>query len=221
VYPNHLQTDPDTVLYLTEDMVGPPYDPDGAYGLAKLACELSLKALHNEHGMAGAACRYFTVYGPNGVENHAVMAMIARAFIGEDPFVVWGTGEQVRNWTHVSDIVNGTLLAGELLDDASAVNLGTMERVRVLDAVRMVLEYTGHRATIETRPNMPTGPVNRVADNTKAQKRLGWEPAVTFANGLRQTIDWYFASKNRDAVRETLPYLLTERPVSAQLLAQR
>ena len=110
--------------------------------------------------------RYFTVYGPRGVENHAVIAMIARAFIGADPFGVWGTGEQIRNWTYIDDIVNGTILAAEKIDDATAINLGTAERIKVMDAITEVLRYTGHKAKIVTRPDMPTGPLNRVADNS-------------------------------------------------------
>ena len=213
VYPNHLQTDPAEVLYLTEEMVGPPYDPDGMYGLAKLAGELSLKVLHREHGMASASCRYFTVYGPRGVENHAVIAMIARAFIRQDPFIVWGTGEQVRNWTYVSDIVQGTLAAAEGIDDGTAVNLGTMERVRVMDAVAMILDYAGHGARIETRPSMPTGPLNRVADNTLARRLLDWDPEVPFAQGVRRTLDWYFSTKDPANVAAYLQGVLTERPV--------
>ena len=54
-----------------------------------------------------------TVYGPRGVENHAVIAMIARVFVGDNPFEVWGTGEQIRNWTYIDDIVAGTILAAE------------------------------------------------------------------------------------------------------------
>jgi len=185
------------------------------YGLAEVAGELTLKALRSDHGLASASCRYFTVYGPRGVENHAVMAMIARAFIAEDPFVVWGTGEQIRNWTYVSDIAEGTILAAEKIDDATAINLGTMERVRVLDAVQMVMEYTGHKATIETHPEMPTGPMNRVADNSLANQLLGWVPEVPFAKGLKETVDWYFSTKDRDNVRSYLANLLTERPVPA------
>ena len=64
--------------------------------------------------------------------------MIARAFVKQNPFVVWGTGKQVRNWTYVSDIVDGTLLAAERISDGTAINLGTMERVSVLDAVEEV-----------------------------------------------------------------------------------
>lgn len=213
VYPLNLQTDPDEEVFLTEDMIGPPFDPDGMYGLAKLAGELTLEHLHEEAGLATCSCRYFTVYGPRGVENHAVMAMIARAFVGEDPFIVWGTGEQIRNWTFVSDIARGTVLAAEKLDDGSAVNLGTMERVRVMDAVQMVLEFTGHQARVETRPEMPTGPLNRVADNSAARQRFGWEPEVFFKDGLRRTIEWYFSTKERDSVLGYLDVMLTERPI--------
>ncbi|MBM3300464.1 MAG: NAD-dependent epimerase/dehydratase family protein, partial [Deltaproteobacteria bacterium] len=171
----------------------------------------TLKAYHNEYGLKAASCRYFTVYGPRGVENHAVMAMIARAFVRQDPFEVWGDGSQVRNWTYIDDIVRGTILAGEKIDDGTAINLGTMERVRVIDAVKMVLEFTGHRAEIRLLPDMPTGPLNRVADNSLARKLLGWEPQVPFREGLSRTIDWYFATKDREEVKEILGRMLIER----------
>ena len=211
VYPNDLQNNPDEELYLTEDMVGPGYDADNMYGWAKLMAEMTLKAYYDDYGMKSACCRYFTVYGERGVENHAVIAMLARAFVGENPFVVWGTGKQVRNWTYVSDIVDGTILAAEKISDATAVNLGTMERTRVIDAVQEVLRYTGHRAEIEFRPEMPTGPYNRVADNSLAKKLVGWEPQVFFMDGLHRTIDWYFASKDREQVKVILERMLTER----------
>jgi nucleoside-diphosphate-sugar epimerase len=173
--------------------------------------EMTLRAYHAETGMKSACCRYFTVYGDRGHENHAVIAMIARAFVRQDPYVVWGTGEQIRNWTHVSDIVSGTILAAEKIDDGTAVNLGTMERTRVIDAAREVLHYTKHHAKIELHPEMPTGPLNRVADNARARKLLGWEPKVKFMDGLHQTADWYFASKDRDRVASGLATKLTER----------
>src|SRR5207244_12185525 len=103
--------------------------------------EFTLQAYAKEHGMGAASCRYFNVYGPRGVENHAVIAMIARAFLQQDPFEVWGTGEQIRNWTYVDDIVEGTILAAEKIEDATAVTLGTVARVRVLRAVDVVTGY--------------------------------------------------------------------------------
>jgi nucleoside-diphosphate-sugar epimerase len=211
VYPNYLQGNPEEEVYLTEDLVRPPYDADNTYGWAKLMGELTLQAYYREHGLKAVSCRYFTVYGPLGVENHAVIAMIARAFVRQDPFEVWGDGSQVRNWTYIDDIVRGTLLAGEKIDDGTAVNLGTTERVRVREAVEMVMEYTGHRAGIKLCPDMPTGPLNRVADNSLAKRLLGWEPQVPFREGLRRTIDWYFGTKDREQVRSILGSILTER----------
>lgn len=211
VYPNHIQTNTKELLYLTEDMVGPPYDADNMYGWAKLMAEMTLKAYYKEWGMKSASCRYFTVYGPRGVENHAVIALIARAFIGQDPFVVWGTGEQIRNWTYIDDIVRGTVLAAEKMDDGTAVNLGTMERIKVMDAVHDILRAFGRKPKIELHPEMPTGPLNRVADNSLAKKLLGWEPQVMFKEGLRRTIDWYVSTRKQDEVSAKLERMLTER----------
>jgi nucleoside-diphosphate-sugar epimerase len=211
VYPNYMQMDLKKELYLREEDVKPPHDADNMYGWAKLMAELTLQAYHREHGIGTASCRYFTVYGPRGVENHAVIAMIARAFVGQNPFDVWGDGQQIRNWTHVEDIVRGTILAGEKIDDGTAINLGTMERVRVIDAARMVLEFSGHNAEIRLRPDMPTGPLNRVADNHLAKQLLGWEPKIPFRVGLKQTMDWYFADRTKEQVRGTLESMLTAR----------
>ncbi len=211
VYPNYLQNNPHKEIFLSEDMVKPPFDADNMYGWAKLMAELTLRAYHKEYGLKTASCRYFTVYGPRGVENHAIIAMIARAFVGQNPFEVWGDGTQIRNWTYIDDIVRGTILTAERIDDGTAVNLGTMERVRVIDAVRLVLEYTGHRADIKFRPDMPIGPLNRVADNRLAKERLGWQPLVPFPQGLCRTIDWYLSTKDRAEVRQILDRQLMER----------
>ncbi|MBZ5696700.1 MAG: SDR family NAD(P)-dependent oxidoreductase [Acidobacteriia bacterium] len=211
VYPNYMQTDVKKEIYLREEDVKPPHDADNMYGWAKLMAELTLQAYHREHKLGAASLRYFTVYGPRGVENHAVIAMIARAFIGQNPFDVWGDGQQIRNWTYVDDIVSGTILAAEKINDGTAVNLGTMERVRVIDAARMVLEYSGHKAEIRLRPDMPTGPANRVADNKLARQLLGWEPKTAFRDGLRKTMDWYTASHQKEAVRGVLEKMLTAR----------
>src|ERR1700689_2355636 len=211
VYPNFMQSDTSKEVYLTEDLTKGPNDADNTYGWAKLMGEFTLQAYAKEHGLKAASCRYFTVYGPRGVENHAVIAMIARAFVGQNPFEVWGDGTQIRNWTYIDDIVSGTILAGEKIDDGTPVNLGPMERVRVIDAVNMVLEFTGQKAEIKFLRDMPTGPLNRVADNSLAKELLGWEPEVSFREGLRRTIDWYYKTKDRAQVQTILKRMLTER----------
>jgi len=211
VYPNFMQSDLKKELYLTEDLTNGPNDADNTYGWAKLMGEFTLKAYAKEHGIGTASCRYFTVYGPRGVENHAVIAMIARAFLGQNPFEIWGDGTQIRNWTYIDDIVEGTILAGEKINDGTPVNLGTMERIRVMDCAKMVCEFTSHKAEIKTRPDMPVGPLNRVADNSLAKKLLSWQPKVAFRDGLKRTIDWYYATKDRAEVQRIFNRMLTER----------
>jgi len=211
VYPNGLQADPSQTVYLTEEMVGPPYDADNTYGWAKLMAEMTLRAYYKDWGMKSACCRYFTAYGPRGVENHAVIAMIARAYTRQDPFVVWGTGEQIRNWTYIDDIVRGTILAAEKIEDGTAVNLGTMERTKVIEAAREILRTLGHSPKIELHPEMPTGPLNRVADNKLARELLGCEPQVKFIDGLHRTIEWYVSSRNEEQAASALERLLIER----------
>jgi nucleoside-diphosphate-sugar epimerase len=211
VYPNYMQTDPKKELYLREEDVKPPHDADNMYGWAKLMAELTLQAYYREHKLAAASLRYFTVYGPRGVENHAVIAMIARGFIKQDPFEVWGDGTQIRNWTYVDDIVSGTILSAEKIDDGTAINLGTMERVRVIDAAQMVIDRVGYKPQIKLRMDMPTGPVNRVADNALAKKLLGWEPKTPFREGLVKTMEWYAASRQKEDVRGILEKMLTAR----------
>jgi len=214
VYPTSKQMDPTQEVYLSEEMVGPPYEADDLYGWAKLMGEMTLRAYHTQYGMKTASCRFFTVYGPRCGESHAVMAMIARAFVRQDPFVVWGDGEQVRNWTYVDDIVQGFILAAEKIEDGTAVNLGTSERIRVIDCAREVTRLAGYEPEIKRLLDMPSGVLNRAADTTLARKLLGWEPRVSFKEGLRRTYEWYVQTKDPEDVRRLVSdeqALLTHR----------
>jgi nucleoside-diphosphate-sugar epimerase len=211
VYPGTLQSGRTGRVSLREDLVGPPYDPDGLYGMAKLCGELVLDSLVRKHGLSAAICRYFTAYGPRCGESHAIMAMIARAFVGADPFDVWGTGNQVRTWIHVDDVVSMTMLAAELVDDGRALNVATEEEHTVREAAEIVLRETGHHARIRPRPDMPTGPLYRAADIGRARAALGYVPRVRFAEGVRRTASWYFAVKDRAAVAAHLGSLLVDR----------
>lgn len=206
VYPVSLQKNIKNGIRLIESMVKPPFEADNMYGWAKLMGELSLKSFRLEHGMKTVSLRYFSVYGPRGLESHSIMAMIARAFIRQNPYEIWGDGSQIRNWTYVSDIVDGTLLAAEKIDDGSAVNLGTMEGISVKRAVETILNRVGYRPKMKYLPQMPVGPLNRVADNRLAFEKLGWRPQVKFSDGIDKTIDWYFRHKSPAEVKRALRY---------------
>jgi nucleoside-diphosphate-sugar epimerase len=81
----------------------------------------------------------------------------------------------------------------------------------VFDAVKEVMVDTGCTAAIELHPEMPTGPKNRMADNSLARRLLGWEPKVPFVEGLHRTIDWYFSTKDPEEIIRRLDRALTER----------
>src|SRR5438093_931964 len=166
VYPNFLQSDTQKELYLTEDLTKGPNAADNTYGWAKLMGEFTLQAYAKEHGMGAASCRYFTVYGPRGVENHAVIAMIARAFLGQNPFEVWGDGTQIRNWTYIDDIVEGTILAGEKINDGTAINLGTI-----------IARSTWELGPQPGEDHVRHGPHQPLPDSARLKNEVAWPQA--------------------------------------------
>ncbi|KKM16126.1 hypothetical protein LCGC14_1689000 [marine sediment metagenome] len=221
-YPMHLQGNPQEFRYLREEDIGPPYDPDGLYGHAKLVGELTLERMAIEYGTNYAACRFFTVYGPRAKENHAVIAMIARAFIKQDPFEFWGDGSAIRNWTYVDDIVDGMIAAGDeaVKGSSMSINLGNMERITVnqgvLSVVALAQQYydlkdagLGTKYNPSFRPDTykPVGPVNRVCDNTRMTDLLG-RGAISFEDGLHRTLQWYFETKDVEYIKSNLERLL-------------
>jgi nucleoside-diphosphate-sugar epimerase len=204
VYPNHRQTDPEAEVYLAESDAGPPFDCDNAYGYAKMMAEETLRAYHVEYGLPSVSLRFFTVYGSRMKEDHALGAWCARALCREDPFPVWGTGRQLRNWTHVSDIVNGMILAAEKVDDGRAINLGTTERWRVADAAAYVCSAFGYSPEIVPDPTRPQGPANRVAANDLAHEVLNWAPQVSLEYGVAALAEWYATHRSIDYARYAL-----------------
>ena len=185
---------------------------DGEYGWAKLMGEMSLRAYRKQYGLKSVSCRLFTAYGERENETHAVIALIAKAFVRMDPFEIWGDGKQDRNFTYVSDIVEGLIRAAEHIDDGSAVNVGTAEHVTIIDLVHVICElmgYTPKRFHFDT--SKPVGVYSRAADLTRARTLLHWEPSMSVREGVRRTIDWYVKTHDADAVAEKLGLLLTER----------
>ena len=217
VYPTTLQEESHDgkAIYLREEMAN-TYEPnkafsDGEYGWAKLMGEMALQAYSRQYGMKTASGRIFTAYGERENETHAVIAWVARAFVEQNPFVLWGTGEQDRNFTYVGDIVEGLLRAAEFITDGSAINLGTAEHTKVRDAVQLVLDMTDVSTTVFCDVSKPMGVYSRAADLTTTRRVLGWEPTTLFKEGLERTINWYFRTHDRETVRENLAALLTER----------
>lgn len=216
VYPTYLQEQTGTNYLLKEDDAD-PFVRDKAfadleYGWAKLMGEMALKAYHTEYGMKTAAVRIFTAYGPRENETHAIIALIAKAFIKMDPYVIWGTGEQERDFTYVQDIVDALVLASEKIEDGSAVNAGRNDRITINQAIELVFDIVGWRPKrIKCDLSKPQGVASRAADVTKALKVLGWSPKISYKEGFKKTIDWYFANHDVAAVKANLEKALLER----------
>jgi UDP-glucose 4-epimerase len=174
--------------------------------------EMTLQAYWKQHGMRSVSCRLFSAYGERENETHAVIALIAKAFIRMDPYEIWGDGQQDRNFTYVRDIVDGMIRASEMVDDASAVNIGTAEHIKVIDLARMVFAQTGFTPrSIVFDTSKPVGVFSRAADLTRARARLDWEPRTSLGDGLGQTIKWYYSTRTMAEVAPRLGVLLTER----------
>ena len=216
VYPSYLQGQTGSDYLLKEDDAD-PFVRDKAfadleYGWAKLMGEMALKAYHKEYGLKTAAVRIFTAYGPRENETHAIVALIAKAFIKMDPYVIWGNGEQDRNFTYVQDIVDALVLASERIEDGSAVNAGRSDRLTINQTIELVFDLVNWKPIkIERDLSKPQGVASRAADLTRARQVLDWEPRVSYREGFKKTIDWYYANHDAAAVRANLDKVLLER----------
>lgn len=165
---------------------------DNLYGFQKIMTEMTLKAFSEEHGLKTSSCRFLTVYGAGEFPTtHAISMLCERCLNREDPFVVWGSGEQERGFTYVTDIVEGLVLAAEKISDGTAVNLGWDKRYKIKDVVSMMLDISGHRpGRLLFDKTKPEGPFSRALDVSLAKKLLGWHPRIDLQDGLELTISW-------------------------------
>lgn len=218
VYPTNLQVMNPTEenRYLTEEMADPfkigGANSDGVYGWAKFMGELALKSYSEQFGLKGVSCRLFTVYGPRENESHAIIAFIARALLRQDPYEVWGSGNQDRNFTYVDDVVEGMLLATSRIDDCSAINIGTKEITKIKDAVLEVCKIVGHNPNdFYFDTSKPEGVSARAASVKMQREILDWEPNISFSEGIFKTIDWYSQNTNIQDLRDDFERKLMER----------
>jgi len=162
--------------------------------------------------MRSVACRLFTAYGERENETHAVIALIAKAFVRMDPYEIWGDGQQDRNFTYVGDIVDGMIRAAETVDDASSVNIGCAEHIKIIDVARRIFAEIGFTPqAIGFDTTKPVGVFSQAADLGRARELLGWEPKTSFRDGLYKTMEWYAATHQREEVSGILEKMLTAR----------
>lgn len=194
VYPPRLQSKYGSNYLLKEEDseldLSKPLSADLEYGWAKLMGEAQLRAYIKQYGLKGCNLRFVTVYGPRENETHAIIALIYKAFECMNPYIIWGTGEQDRDFTYVSDIVSGMILAAEKVHDGTPINLGTGRRYKLKDVAQTIFDLMDFHPKVAFDTSKPTGVVSRALDISRA-KRLGWQPEFSLEEGLRKTVDWY------------------------------
>lgn len=176
--------------------------PASPYGLTKRMGELLCEAYHRIYGLQIAALRFFTVYGPRQRPDMAVSRFVRLIDAGRE-VPLYGNGELRRDFTFVSDIVDGIQAA---LDhpppEFTILNLGASRSVSVKEAVGVVQRSLGKRARLRYLPPQPGDARATLADISRARALLGYDPRVRLEDGVSAYVSWY-RQQNGSAPRRT------------------
>jgi nucleoside-diphosphate-sugar epimerase len=180
------------VLPKVETMRETPLSP---YALTKLAGEKYCIIFHRIYGLPTVCLRYFNVFGPRQDPHSPYSAVISRfveaALAGNKP-VVNGDGEQTRDFTYVDNVIHANLRACEATDaEGMAFNVGTGERHSLNDLLRALSTIVGRPLEAEYGSARPGDVRHSQADIRSARQHLGYNPRVSFQEGLKRTVEWY------------------------------
>lgn len=170
-----------------------PLRPASPYGLTKLAAEELVNTYVRETGLAATLLRYFTVYGPRQRPEMAVSSFIS-AVVESRPVKVYGDGEQEREFTHVSDIVEATIAAFDA--PVGTYNIGGGSRCTVNELVEIVRHEIGAEVTVDYGPAVRGDVRSTWADLTLSREILGYEPKVGVREGVASQVGWAIAANS-------------------------
>ena len=163
--------------------------PLSPYAASKKAAEALAYTYHYLHDIDVSVLRYFTVYGPAGRPDMSLFRFVQWISEGR-PVLVYGDGKQERDFTYVDDIARGTLAALRPLG-YEVINLGSDTPVVLMNAIRLVEELVGKKASIEYKPRHRADVLATWADISKANELLNWRPQLSFEQGVARLVTWY------------------------------
>ena len=179
----------------SEGFRGEPEPTNGGYGWAKRMAEKLGMYYSEQYGMKVGIVRPYNAYGPRDhfdpEKSHVIPALIKRVMDGENPLVVWGSGNQTRAFLYVEDFADGLIQAIEKHPIPEPINLGSNEEVSVRDLVTMIITLCGKKTVVKFDTSKPDGSPRRNSDNTKAEQIIGFKGKTKLYEGLKKTIDWY------------------------------
>ena len=173
-------------LPLREESLTRPYSP---YGVTKLAGEHLCSLYHANHGLPTVSLRYFTVYGPRQRPDMGFHKFI-QAALTDRPIVVYGDGEQTRDFTFVGDAAEANWLAMKPRASGAVLNIGGGSRVSVNHVLATLEDILGQTVRREHQPPQPGDVSHTWADTSRARAVLGFAPAVSLRDGLAQEVEW-------------------------------
>jgi nucleoside-diphosphate-sugar epimerase len=175
-----------------EDM---PTDPLSPYALQKLVAEQYCRIFTRLYGFETVSTRYFNVFGPRqdpGSPYSGVISLFSDAILDGRQPIIYGDGEQTRDFTYVANVVDGVLRACEAPKAAGeAVNVATGGRISLNELLRVMNEICGTKAEPIYKEPRAGDVRDSQADISKAQTLLGYKPIVGLEEGLRHTLDWF------------------------------
>ncbi|MDH3294312.1 MAG: dTDP-glucose 4,6-dehydratase, partial [Acidimicrobiia bacterium] len=176
-----------------------PYDPRSPYSASKASSDHFVRAWHETYGLPAVITNCSNNYGPYHFPEKLIPLMILKA-AAREPLPVYGKGENVRDWLYVADharAVASALFMGEpgetytIGGNAERSNLEVVEAICDLVDGALGDEVGSRRELIDLVADRPGHDLRYAVDSSKAAAELGWEPSLTFEEGLAQTVRWY------------------------------
>jgi dTDP-glucose 4,6-dehydratase len=172
-----------------------PLAPNSPYSASKAGADLLCRAWHHTFGLPVVITRCSNNYGPYQFPEKLIPLMIVKALAGEQ-LPVYGDGMNVRDWIHARDHCTAVLAATERGRPGEIYNVGAGNEWPNIEIVKLLLKTLGKpESLIQYVKDRPGHDRRYAIDPSKAIRELSWRPTVDFADGLRQTIDWYLANE--------------------------
>ncbi len=175
------------VPFSEDDNVDFPISP---YAATKKANELMCYTYHHLYGLHITCLRFFTVYGPRQRPEMAIHKFTHLIDKGEE-IPMYGDGNTKRDYTYISDIIQGILKAIEYNYPYEIINLGESQTTKLIDLIYMIAKELGKTPKIKKLPMQPGDVICTYADISKAKKLLGYNPTTPIENGIKKFVKWY------------------------------
>ncbi len=167
-------------------------------GWMKLFSEIMSKmyAKHIKSPMKTIVIRPGNLYGPNDKftweESKVIAALIRKSIEKHDPFLVWGDGNDLKDFLYIEDFIDGLLKAFEKIDDFEAINIASSIPVTIKEVLNLILEVDNNKsANVTYDSSKPTMLPKRLINTDRIREKCDWKPKISLREGLKLTIDWY------------------------------